>query len=214
MDTSYDAPQTPDVWRGGFMTRLCFGGSFNPLHIGHLLVARAVAEARNFQKIVLIPSAQPPHKPTTYDLAKSCHRLEMCQAVSRGDPLFEVEPLELERTGPSYTIDTVRELAHRGWGRVSWLIGADMLQILPKWHEAHDLLREVDFVVARRPGSLIDWGALPPEFRVLQANVVDTPLIQISATEIRERLRAGRSIRYLVPPEVEQYIRDHHLYGA
>jgi nicotinate-nucleotide adenylyltransferase len=138
----------------------------------------------------------------------------MCQAVSRADPLFEVEPLELERTGPSYTIDTVRELAARGWGRVSWLIGADMLQILPKWHKPYDLLREVDFVVARRPGSVIDWDALPSDFHLLKANVVDTPLIEVSATDIRRRVREGRSIRYLVPPEVEQYIRDHHLYGT
>jgi nicotinate-nucleotide adenylyltransferase len=196
------------------MTRLCFGGSFNPLHVGHLLIARAVAESRNFQQVVLIPSAQPPHKPTTYDLAESCHRLEMCQAVSHGDPLFQVESLELERTGPSYTIDTARELARRGWGRVSWLIGADMLQILPKWHKPQDLLREVDFVIARRPGSVIDWDALPPEFGVLQGNVVEAPLIEISATDIRRRVREGRPIRYLVPPEVERYIRDHHLYGA
>jgi nicotinate-nucleotide adenylyltransferase len=196
------------------MTKLCFGGSFNPLHVGHLLVARAVAESRNFQQIVLIPTALPPHKPTTYDLAESCHRLEMCQAVSHADPLFQVEPIELQRTGPSYTIETTREFARRGWGRVSWLIGADMLQILPKWHKPQELLREVDFVIARRPGSIIDWDALPAEFHVLQANVVDAPLIDVSATQIRERVRAGRSIRYLVPPEVEQYIREHHLYGA
>jgi nicotinate-nucleotide adenylyltransferase len=138
----------------------------------------------------------------------------MCQAVSLADPFFETEPLELERTGPSFTIDTVRELAARGWNRVSWLIGADMLQILPKWHLPDDLLREVDFVVARRPGTLIDWQALPPQFRSLQAHVVDAPLIDVSATEIRQRVKDGRSIRYLVPPEVEAYIRKHHLYGA
>lgn len=138
----------------------------------------------------------------------------MCQAVSHADPFFQVEPVELERTGPSYTIDSVRELAGRGWGRITWLIGADMLQILPKWHLPDDLLREVDFVIARRPGTRIDWQALPPQFRSLEANVIDAPLIDISATEIRARLAAGKSIRYLVAPEVEQYIRDHHLYGA
>jgi nicotinate-nucleotide adenylyltransferase len=138
----------------------------------------------------------------------------MCQAVSRVDPFFETEPLELARTGPSYTIDTVRELAARGWGRVSWLIGADMLQILPKWHLPEDLLREVDFVVARRPGTPIDWTSLPPVFRSLQANVVDAPLIDVSATEIRQRVKDGRSIRYLVPPEVEDYIHHHHLYSV
>jgi len=196
------------------MTRLCFGGSFNPLHIGHLLVARAIAEQRNAQRVVLIPSAQPPHKPRSADLAGAAHRLGMCQAVSRADPFFETEALELERTGPSYTIDTARALTARGWGRISWLIGADMLQILPKWHLSDDLLREVDIVVARRPGTPIDWSALPSPFRSLQANVVEAPLLDVSATEIRQRVKDGRSIRYLVPPEVEAYIRQHHLYGA
>jgi nicotinate-nucleotide adenylyltransferase len=137
----------------------------------------------------------------------------MCQVVSHSDPLFEVEPIELNRTGPSYTIDTARELSARGWGRVTWLIGADMLNLLPKWHLPHDLLREVDFVIARRPGSVIDWSALPPEFRVLEANVVDAPLIDLSATEIRRRIREGRPIRYMVTPEVERYIVDQNLYA-
>ena len=195
------------------MTKLCFGGSFNPIHVGHLLVARAVAEALRFERVVLIPSAHPPHKPRAADLAESCHRLEMCQAVSRADPFFEVDSLELHRAGPSYTIDSVRELAGRGMSTpVSWLIGADMLQILPKWHRPADLLREVRFVIARRPGSVIDWLSLPPEFRHLEANVVEAPLMQVSATEIRRRLAQGRSIRYLVPPEVEQYIDEHRLY--
>ena len=194
------------------MTKLCFGGSFNPLHVGHLLVARAIAEQRNAQRVVLIPSAQPPHKPRSADLAEPRHRLGMCQAVSQADPFFETEALELDRTGPSFTIDTVRELAARGWGRISWLIGADMLQILPKWHLPEDLLREVDFVIARRPGAPIDWPTLPPQFRSLQANVVEAPLIDVSATEIRHRVKDGRSIRYLVPAEVEDYIRTHHLY--
>jgi nicotinate-nucleotide adenylyltransferase len=138
----------------------------------------------------------------------------MCQAVSQADPFFETEALELERTGPSFTIDTARELTARGWGRISWLIGADMLQILPKWHLPEDLLREVDFVIARRPGAPIDWSTLPPQFRSLQANVVEAPLIDVSATEIRQRVKDGRAIRYLVPPEVEAYIRQHRLYGA
>jgi nicotinate-nucleotide adenylyltransferase len=194
------------------MTKLCFGGSFNPVHVGHLLVARAVAEARGFDRVVLVPSAQPPHKPAAADLASACHRLSMCQAVSHHDPCFEVEPIELGRTGPSYTIDTARELARRGWGRISWLIGADMLQILPTWHRASELLQEVDFVIARRPGSEINWDVLPPPFQALRSHVVDAPLIDISATAIRQRRAVGRTIRYLVPPEVERYISEHQLY--
>jgi nicotinate-nucleotide adenylyltransferase len=194
------------------MTKLWFGGSFNPIHIGHLVVARAIAEAKGFDRIVLVPSAQPPHKPQAADLADARHRLAMCQAVAHWDSLFEVESLELGRAGPSYTLDTVRELRRGGADRISWLIGADMLQILPQWHRAEELLHEVDFVIARRPGYDIDWAALPDPFQVLRPNVVTAPLLDVSASDIRRRIRAGRPIRYLVPPEVETYLFDHDVY--
>lgn len=196
------------------MTKLWFGGSFNPIHAGHLLVARAVAEAGGFDRVVLVPSAQPPHKPETADLADARHRLGMCQAVTRHDPLFEVDDRELRRHGPSYTIDTVRALKQGGAGSVSWLIGADMLQILPQWHRAEELLAEVNFVIAQRPGYAADWSALPQPFQSLRSKVVPAPLLEISASDIRRRLKEGRSIRYLVPPEVERYILSHKLYGA
>src|SRR5215212_5550265 len=102
------------------MTMLCFGGSFNPLHVGHLLVARAVAEAGGFERVVLVPSGQPPHKPGAADLADAADRAAMCQAVAKGDAFFEVETFEVDRAEPSYTLDTVRELRRRGWDQVSW----------------------------------------------------------------------------------------------
>jgi nicotinate-nucleotide adenylyltransferase len=211
-DTSYDASNPFDAAGLDKMTKLCFGGSFNPLHTGHLLVARAVAEAAGFERVVLVPSAQPPHKPNAADLATAAHRLGMCQAVAKCDPFFEIETLELERSGPSYTIDSARELKRRGWPKVPWLIGADMVQILPKWHQATDLLDEVDFVIAQRPGFDIDWQSLPEPFRLLKRQIVLAPSVQISASEIRRRIGEGKPIRYLVPPEVEQYIADHRLY--
>ena len=194
------------------MTKLCFGGSFNPLHMGHLLVSRAVAEAGGYSKVVLIPSATPPHKPEAADLAGACHRLAMCQIVATCDPLFEVEDIELQRTGPSYTLETVRELKARGWPEVHWLIGADMVEILPQWHQVSELLREVHFVIAERPGHSIAWDRLPAEFHGLRAQVVKTPLLEISASDIRRRVREGKRIRYLVSAEVERYIADHKLY--
>jgi nicotinate-nucleotide adenylyltransferase len=196
------------------MTKLCFGGSFNPVHTGHLLVARAVAEAAGFDRVVLVPSAVPPHKSAAADLADARHRAAMCQAVSDRDPLFEVETLELERSEPSYTIDTARELKRRGWTKVAWLIGADMVPILPKWHLPHELIAEVELVIAERPGHAIEWQNLPEPFRLLKRQVVSAPLIQISASAIRQRVAAGKPIRYLVPPEVEQYILDHRLYQS
>src|SRR5215204_3176269 len=101
------------------MRRLCFGGSFNPIHHGHLICARAAAEAAGFERVVLIPSALPPHKLDDTELASSTDRLAMCRLAVEGDPWFEVEDIELIRKGPSYTIDTARELRRRGWPDVS-----------------------------------------------------------------------------------------------
>src|SRR5213078_1488305 len=98
------------------------------------------------------------------DLADGRHRLAMCQAVATCDPLFEVETLELERSGPSYTLDTALELKRRGRKELNWLIGADIVQILPQWHRPEELLKEVQFVIAQRPGFVIDWSALPEMF--------------------------------------------------
>jgi nicotinate-nucleotide adenylyltransferase len=126
--------------------------------------------------------------------------------------MFETDALELERSGPSYTIETAMEFKGRGEEAVHWLIGADMVQILPKWHRPLDLLKHVTFWIAQRPGYAIDWGALPEAFQGLRSQVVEAPLLEISATAIRARVRAGRSLRYLVTPEVERYIFEHGLY--
>jgi nicotinate-nucleotide adenylyltransferase len=200
---------------------LCLGGSFNPVHHGHLICARRVAEIAGFERVLLIPGRQPPHKPNQPDLADAPHRLQMSRLAAETDKtraragvIFEVSEIELARSGPSYTIDTVRELRNSGWDQVNWLIGADMLNLLPKWHEAAALLREVNFVITRRPGVLIDWNSLPVDFAVLQNKMVDAPLIEISSTQIRQRVRAGLSIDYLTPPAVVDYIRMHQLYRA
>lgn len=196
------------------MKTLCFGGSFNPIHHGHLVSARAVAEEQGFDRVLLIPSAQPPHKPGATDLAAPHHRLAMCRLAVEGDPLFDVSDLELTRTGPSYTIDTARELKRRGWGEVHWLIGADMVPILPKWHEPDNLLREVTFWLVARPGWAIDWSSLPEAYQHLAERTVKVPQVQLSATLLRERIAAGRSIAYLTPPAVCRYVREQRLYLA
>lgn len=194
------------------MAKLCFGGSFNPIHVGHLICARHVAERLGFESVVLIPSAQPPHKPGAADLAPTEHRLAMCQLAALGCDGFVVDNLETQRTGPSYTIETARELKRCGWDRVSWLIGADMLRSLPTWHEPAALLREVDFVVVARPGWSFDWETLPEPYRTLRDRVVEAPLIDVSATEIRRRVRDGLPIDFLTPEPVVRYIREKGLY--
>ena len=194
------------------MRKICFGGSFNPIHHAHLICARAVAERKGFDRVVLIPSALPPHKLQVAALAPPHDRLEMCRRAVAGESLFEVSDLELKRSGPSYTIDTVRELRSQGWDRVAWLIGADMVAILPKWHEPLQLMREAELVIMARPGWSFDWQALPEPFRRLQESVVEAPLIDISGTTVRSRVAAGQSVRYLVPDAVAEYIAAHGLY--
>ena len=145
---------------------------------------------------------------STLDFGRS-ERLIRINAVGSG---FEVDDLELCRAGPSYTIDTVRELRRRGWTQVHWLIGADMLQILPQWHESEALLQETQFVVMARPDWTMDWDLLPPPFRKLAGQIVTAPLVEISATDIRRRVAAGKSIDYLTPTGVVDYIHMHGLY--
>ena len=194
------------------MRRLCFGGSFNPIHHGHLLCARAVAETAGFDRVALIPNAISPLKLDAPQLAPAHHRVAMCRLAVEGDELFEVEDLELTRPGPSYTIDTARELLRRGWGQVHWLIGSDAVPLLSKWHEPDALLNEVTFVVMARPGHPLDRASLPPPLQQVYDNLVPVKQVEISATETRSRATAGRSIRYLVPPAVADYITRHGLY--
>jgi nicotinate-nucleotide adenylyltransferase len=192
--------------------RLCFGGSFNPIHNGHLICARAAAEAAGFDRVLLIPNRQAPHKQGHSDVADADDRLAMCRSAIAGDTLFEVDDIELNRLGPSYTIDTARELQRRGWPEVAWLIGADMARFLPHWHESTTLLAEVQFVLMARPGWSFDWLTMPAEYRHLERHVVQTPLIEISSTDIRERVSQGKDIAYLTPPAVADYIRQRELY--
>lgn len=196
-----------------------FGGSFDPIHFGHLIGARTIAERLNLDRVVLIPSARPPHKQGR-EVTEARHRLEMARRAVAGDPMFEVDDLELHRQGPSYTFDTVTEYRRRGGAdaELFWLIGADSLPELPTWYRIAELVGIVHIVTITRPG----W--LPPDPSQLEKAVGQaaaaqllrgcepTPGIDISATTIRTRVRENRPIRYLVPEPVESYIREHSLY--
>lgn len=194
------------------MSKLCFGGSFNPIHYGHLICAQVAAERAGFESVVLIPSAQSPHKGGAVDMIDGKRRTAMCRLAVQGIVGFEVNDIEQQRPGPSYTIETARELKRQGWKRICWLIGADMVQILPNWREPDALLREVDFVLMSRPGWSIDWDRLPAAYHKLKKNIVETPLIEISATDIRQRIGAGRSIDFLTPPAVVRYLHENGFY--
>ena len=198
------------------MPSLYFGGSFNPIHHGHLRCAEAVAKQAGYDRVVLVPNSRPPHKPDNPDLASAEDRLAMCRLAitERGDrtPTFEVSEIETRRPGPSFTIDTAQELREAGVPVVNWLIGADMLISLPTWHEPSQLLRTVHFVIMARPGWELDWDSLPPKYRHLKEQVVIAPVIDISSTDIRRRVRQNLPIDHLVPASVARYIAERQLY--
>src|SRR5262249_11655962 len=138
--------------------------------------------------------------------------IAMCRLAVDGDNLFAVNDIETRRPGPSYTIETARQLKKQGWNEGNWLIGADMLNSLPTWREPAALLGEVNFIVMERPGHRFDWTTLGPDYFKLKANIVEVPAIDISATQIRAKVASGESIDGLTPPPVVEYIRTHCLY--
>jgi len=197
------------------------GGSFDPIHVGHLIVARSLAEQAPLDRVLLIPSPRPPHK-TGRALTDAAHRLAMARAAVEDDPLFDVSDIELQRSGPSYTIDTIDAMRRRLGPGVAlfWIIGADSLPELPTWHRVAELVQRVQFLTAARPDATSpDRDALASAVGAASAqklldHVYQTPLIQISATDIRRRVRAGLSIAYLTPPAVVSYIRTQGLYAT
>jgi len=202
-------------------TIVIFGGTFDPVHNGHLITARSIAEQLGFEKVLLMPAASPPHKPAA--LAEAQARLEMLRLATQGDALFELSDLELRRVGPSYTLETVRQLRarHGKQTQIKLIVGADMLEELPSWHRVDELLAEAQIITAMRP----PWDRRMDEvFKLLRDRlgtqtaeqlrraVLRTPLIAISSSEIRLRVRQGKSIRYLVPDAVERYIVSNSIY--
>lgn len=201
------------------MRRVLFGGSFDPVHAGHLQVADAAARALGADRVSFVPAAQSPHKPGG-TAASAEDRLEMLRRAVAGDARFDVLDVELRRGGRSYTYDTVRELLDgpcRGDALVL-LIGADQLADLSKWHRARELAALVPIAVAPRPGAPDPpWDALdaalgPEATAALRARILRLPLSPISATEVRRRAAAGRSVRCWVPDAVADWIEIRGLY--
>ncbi len=181
------------------------GGSFDPVHHGHLIAAGRAAEALGLARVLLIPCARQPLK-RAGPVAAPEHRRAMLERAVAGDPRFVVEGLELERPGPSYTVDTLRALRERSPGeRFVLLLGADAVSDLPRWRAADEVARLAEIAVLTRPGA-------PEVASPLVRHVVATPAIEISASDIRARCLAGKSIRYLVPDAVAGYIEKEGLY--
>lgn len=200
---------------------LLFGGSFDPIHHGHLIVARAAAEQIGAAQVVLIPGALPPHKQEKR-LAPGADRLEMCRRAVAGDPQFEVTDWELRQPGPNYTLLTVQHFraALDPKTHLYWLIGMDGLHELATWHRVAELVDACTLVTAVRPGhgqpNLAGLTSLlrPDQIKKLAAAIVETPQIEISSTQVRDRIAAAQSIRYLVPAGVREWIEARGLYGS
>ena len=191
------------------------GGTFDPIHHGHLVAAQEAASALDLDRVIFIPVWQPPHK-IEEPSASPEHRLCMVRLAVDANPRFEVSTIEIDHPGPSYTVETLRRLLQRDPGLdLHFIVGMDSLAELPRWRDPADIVRLARIVALYRPGwETVDLGelarALPEsEGRV---SVVLMPELDISATELRERARAGRPIRYLVPDAVAAYIEEHGLY--
>jgi nicotinate-nucleotide adenylyltransferase len=191
------------------------GGTFNPPHIGHLVCAQEAHRELGLDRVVLIPARIPPHKPVEHEPGAR-HRLELCRLAIDGDERFEASPLELEREGTSYTVDTLQVLSTQAPNRELFLIvGGDIAAGLPEWREPERVLELATLAVAKRRGtarSEVD-EALEGLRGGERAQFFAMPRIGVSSTMIRERVGAGQPIRYLVPDGVAEYIEQHHLYA-
>lgn len=184
-----------------------YGGSFDPVHWGHLLVAHAALEELSLDRLVFLPASQSPFKPGTTPAPGSV-RSRMLRTALAGEPHFAVDESELRRGGISYTIDTVLALtAEQPTAELFWLIGADHVPTLPKWRAADQLANLVTFVVIPRPGQ--PDTSLPPPWRLL--HLAGWPL-KLSSSEIRQRVASGKSIAHLVPPGVAEIIEGEGCY--
>jgi nicotinate-nucleotide adenylyltransferase len=192
------------------------GGTFNPIHNGHVIVAEEVRVHLNLTEILFVPAGQPWLKANS-PIAAAEHRMQMVRLAIADKPYCRLSAMEIERAGPSYTVDTIAELQGqlRGRDELFFILGWDSLAELPQWREPSRLIKMCYLVVVPRPGYP------PPDLNSLEADIpglsqrlilLDTPHIDVSASQIRKRVACGLSVRHLVPEPVEGYIREHGLY--
>lgn len=190
-----------------------FGGTFDPIHHGHLILASYAASSAALDKLLFAPAALPPHKGRA--ITSVSHRIEMLLRAIERDERFEMTTVDLDRDGPHYSADTLEILAGQYPGsELFFLMGSDSYRDLPKWHEPLSLFDHASLLVGKRPNSSFDeaalWEALPPAST--KTAFVDIPLIEISSTEVRKRVSERLPINYLVPRSVMTYIEENGLY--
>ena len=197
------------------MTTGIIGGTFDPIHTGHLIAAEQARTRLGLTEVLFVPAGQPWFKANN-GITAANHRVEMVRLAISSNPSFKLCTVEIRRTGPSYTIDTMAELCDRqGIDNPYFIIGGDSLKGFPLWKEPVKLLQMCRLVVVSRLGSLqIDLSSLESAVPGLVDNItlLEMPIIDISSSDIRSRITQGESIRYLVPAEVQQYITENRLY--
>ena len=197
-----------------------FGGTFDPIHLGHTTVAEAAARQIRAEKVIFIPAKVSPLK-GFFPFASDNDRLKMIELALAGQELCAASACELKRPAPSYTLDTVRQF-QREYGpqtHIHWLIGADGVGDLVHWHGIQELIDECFLTTMRRPGYPVPdfdrfeplWGV--PRVAKLKQNTIETPLVDISSTQVRQRLAAGEDVSGMLHPDVVRYIRAHKLYS-
>lgn len=186
-----------------------FGGTFDPVHLAHLVVAESARDAAGLDKVFFLPAPHPPHK-SIHNLTDFTHRREMVRLAIEGRSEFVLSDIETRLEGPSYTTRTLDALARQHPG-VEWflIMGADSLRDLPTWRDPERLCSQARFIVFPRPD--VDTASVKPLF-LENTDFLHVPCLDIAATDVRDRIRAGRSVRYLVPDAVIDYIVQNGLY--
>lgn len=186
------------------------GGTFNPPHLGHLICAEEVRDHFKFDKVIFIPSARPPHKDNN-ELADAQHRYMMTRLAIQNNPHFEVSRIEMDRPGRSYSIETVKEFKrlYSSDTEFFWIVGADSILEMSIWKDANELLKICNFIAITRPGYNLDRA---DKRFIKMVRLFKVTAVDISSSEIRRRVKQGKSIRYLVPSAVEGYIYENRLY--
>ncbi len=192
-----------------------FGGTFDPIHMGHLIVAETIMDEFHLDKVVFIPAAVPPHK-LDKQISPAKHRYMMTMLATCSNPRFQVSDMEMHRQGPSYSRDTLAQLLeeHGRDTEFYFIVGADSVENLHTWNRIDELLTMCHFIGASRPGCMPDMEKIAQRFGSLAEKIhcLETPELEISSTEIRHRVGQKRTIRYIVPETVEQYIYKEKLY--
>ncbi|HEX32621.1 MAG TPA: nicotinate-nucleotide adenylyltransferase [Candidatus Acetothermia bacterium] len=187
-----------------------FGGTFNPLHSAHLLVAEAAYEQFGLSQVIFIPSGIPPHKEILSDVTSE-DRYAMVKLAIAEFPHFSVSRIEIDRDGPSYTIDTIRALQGDYPQGLCFIVGADLLLQIETWKEPHELLASVPFIIAPRDGIEMDRFLVPP-FDRARISFLEMDEVDLSSTWVREQIMSGGGIPDCVPGSVARYIEEHGLY--